>query len=50
VKEYHNKVLLGCIFTKPVVIALGIGLICSVGVEAIIDLFSQVLNLNNREQ
>jgi hypothetical protein len=43
-------VLLGCIFTKPVVMALGIGLICSVGVEAIIGMLSQVLTLNNREQ
>ncbi len=39
-KRFITKVLLGCDFVRYVVMALGVGLICLVGVEDILIVFS----------
>jgi hypothetical protein len=41
-KRFLTKVLLGCAFTKFVVMALGIGLICLVKVEDILVVFNRI--------
>jgi hypothetical protein len=39
-KKFTTKVLLGCAFAKFVIMASGVGLICSAGVEDILVVFS----------